>query len=96
MIRAAVILFAVAVPAAALAQDGGGARKWAEEPLSRAQVAQMIEDRGYFELSGLERQADGRWRCTALVAPGKRVAILVGSDGSISQSALPPRSATSQ
>ena len=91
MIRGAAFLFAVAFLAAVVAQTGGsGVRPSVppREPLSRAQIAQMIEDGGYFELDGLARQPDGRWRCTALVAPGKRVVVLVDSEGHISQADL--------
>ena len=79
------MLFAAALPFAAMAQTGGTDAASRPEPLSRAQIAQMIEDRGYFEIYGLTEQKDGRWHCTALVAPGKRVAIQVDSEGTVSQ-----------
>lgn len=94
MVRSAAIAFAVVLPLAALAQTGGGVVKPQTSrlaPLSRAQVAQMIEDRGYFEIDDLKRQADGGWRCTALVAAGRRVTVVVSADGAVSEAGPPGR-----
>jgi hypothetical protein len=63
------------------------------EPLSRAQVAQTLADRGYFEVDDLMRQDDGTWTCTALVGPGRRVAITIDGNGTIIQNDLPQNAA---
>jgi hypothetical protein len=96
MIRLALALVCLHLPVAALAQTGGAAAMpapagaaMASEPLSRAQVVQMIADRGYFEMDDLRRGRDGSWRCTALAGPGRRVAITMDKRGNITQTDLP-------
>ncbi len=97
MIRFAVALALLVLPVAAAAQAPGDvpAPKRAEaaamtpEPLSRAQVLQMIADHGYFEMSGLEQAPDGSWHCTALAGPGQRVAITLDKNGAITETDLP-------
>ena len=87
MKRIALALFLLLPTAAALAQSAGGAL--APEPLSRAQVGQMIADHGYFELRHLQRGKDGSWRCTALANAGKRVTVILDKNGNISEAAAP-------
>jgi hypothetical protein len=53
--------------------------------LSRAQVAQIIADRGYFEMDGLRQDSSGNWRCTALSGPGHRVTLTVDPYGNITE-----------
>jgi hypothetical protein len=92
------LVFLLLLPVAALAQaTGAGAPPPAgtsppAEPLSRAQVVQMIANRGYFEMSGLKKLPDGSWRCTALAGIGKRVAVTMDRYGNITQTDLPPGS----
>jgi hypothetical protein len=94
-----VVILALLLPAAALAQTqlaAPTARKpavMAPEPLSRAQIRQMIADRGYFEIDGLEQAPDGTWHCTALAGPGQRVALTLDRNGAITENDVP---ATSQ
>jgi hypothetical protein len=96
MIRFAAMLCLVMLPVAAAAQNPGALGPMpaprsdrVAEPMSRAQVAQLVADRGYFEVDGLTRQEDGSWTCTALVGPGKRVALTIRGNGVISEKDLP-------
>jgi len=96
MIRLAVALCLIVLLAVALAQTGDGAlgpmdapRGQVSEPMSRAQVAQMIADHGYFEMGDLARQQDGSWTCTALAGPGRHVRLTVDKSGKITQRDLP-------
>jgi hypothetical protein len=59
----------------------------ATEPLSRAQITQLIADQGYFEIANLTRRSDGLWTCTALSEPGRRVTLTVDAAGRIAQRA---------
>jgi hypothetical protein len=96
MIPLAVALYLIVLPATALAQAEGGAlgptdpsRQAVSEPMSRAQIAQMIADRGFFEMSGLAPQQDGSWTCTAMAGPDRRVRLTVDKNGTITQKDLP-------
>jgi hypothetical protein len=53
------------------------------EPLSRAQVMQVILDHGYFEVGDLRQEGNGTWTCTASSDIGKRVTLTVDGDGNI-------------
>ena len=99
MMRGAVALCLILLPvAAATAQVRDGAlgpmgppgAATTPEAMSRAQIAQMIADRGYFEMGGLTPQRDGSWTCTALAGPGRRVALTIERNGTILQKDLPP------
>lgn len=88
------------LPAIAAAQTLGGAAPppkraetaaMAAEPLSRAQVLQMIADRGYFETNDLTQAPDGSWHCTALAGPGQRVALTLDKNGTIIENDLPAK-----
>jgi len=94
MSRIALMLALLLVPGAALAQgaDTGAtvvpqhhAAAMPMERLSRAQARQMIADRGYFELSGLTRNKNGGWRCTASAGAGKRVIVSLDKNGNITE-----------
>lgn len=37
--------------------------------LSKAQVWQMLEYRGYFEIGRLRQRSDGNWDCAAMIGP---------------------------
>jgi hypothetical protein len=95
MIRLAMALCLIVLPAAALPQAEDGARApmgpplSVSEPMSRAQIAQMIADRGYFEIGGLARQQDGNWTCTAMAGPDRPVRLTVDKNGTITQRDLP-------
>ncbi len=99
MIRLAMALCLIVLPATALAQadDGAlgpmGSPQSVPEPMSRAQIAQMIADRGYFEMGDLARQQDGSWTCTALAGPDRRVRLTVDKNGTITQRDLPRQDA---
>ena len=83
-----VLLLALSLAVAARADAAAPASRGAaalHEPLSRAQVAQTIADRGYFEMDGLRQGRDGNWRCTALSGPGQRVTITVDPYGNITE-----------
>lgn len=92
MIRPAVLL-CLLLPVAAAAQTGDGALgpmdaprgQSVSEAMSRAQIAQMVADRGYFEMDGLTQHQDGSWTCTALIGLGKRVALTILGNGTIVQ-----------
>jgi hypothetical protein len=94
MSRIALMLALLLVPGAALAQgaDTGATvvpqhhdAAMPMERLSRAQARQMIADRGYFELSGLTRNKNGGWRCTASAGAGKRVIVSLDKNGNITE-----------
>ncbi len=57
--------------------------------LSRAQITQLIADRGYFEIADLNRRSDGLWTCTALRGPNERVRLSVDGSGHISEMPRP-------
>lgn len=96
MFRFAVMLCLMVLPAVAAAQNNGALgpapmphSDKVSEPMSRAQIAQLVADRGYFEIDGLTQQGDGSWTCTALAGPGKHVALTIRSNGTILQRDLP-------
>lgn len=96
MLRFAVTLCLMVLPVAASAQNQGALgppptprSDMVSEPMSRAQIAQMVADRGYFEIDGLAQQGDGSWTCTALAGPGRRVALTIRSNGAITERDLP-------
>lgn len=95
MIRFAVMLCLMLLPAVAAAQNEGALGPPVprgdsiSEPMSRAQIAQMVADRGYFEIDGLIQQRDGSWTCTALAGPDRRVALTIRSNGAITERELP-------
>jgi Peptidase propeptide and YPEB domain len=90
-----VVMLALLLPAAALAQTPvaaptpGKPTAAMREPLSRAQIQQMIADRGYFEIDGLEQGPNGSWHCTALAGPGQRVALTLDQNGAIIENDVP-------
>lgn len=92
MFRFVLALGSLLLPLSALAQaaPAPSAEMMREEQPSRAQVAQMIADRGYFEIDDLHRGRDGDWHCTAMAAAGKRVAVTFDKQGNISETELPP------
>lgn len=97
MTQFAATLCLLLLPVTAWAQDEGALgpapaphTDEMREAMSRAQIAQMVADRGYFEIDNLTRQSDGSWTCTALAGPGKRVALTIRTNGSIIQRDLPP------
>jgi hypothetical protein len=101
MIRIAVMLAVLLLPGAALPQAAAtGATAMPQhhgaatpmERLSRAQARQMIADRGYFEVSGLTRDNDGGWRCSAMAMAGKRVIVTLDENGNIRESEAPETS----
>ena len=59
------------------------------ETLSRAQITQLIADRGYFEIADLTRRSDGLWTCTALRGPNERVTLSVDGSGHSSETPRP-------
>lgn len=93
MLRLAMALCLIVLPALAQAEDGAlgpmGPPQSVSEPMSRAQIAQMIADRGYFEMGGLAQRQDGSWTCTAMAGPDRRVRIRVDKNGTITQRDLP-------
>jgi hypothetical protein len=101
MMRHAVALCLILLPAVAAAQgNSDGALgpilpRDTERPaaMSRAQIAQMVADRGYYEMDGLRPQRDGSWTCIAMAGPGERVALTIRRDGTILQQDLPRQDA---
>jgi hypothetical protein len=96
MTRLAVTLCLLLLPVVAWAQDEGALgpapvphSDEMRQAMSRAQIAQMVADRGYFEIDNLARQSDGSWTCTALAGVGKRVALTIRTNGAIIQKDLP-------
>lgn len=96
MIRWAATLCLMLLPTMASAQSDGALgptppprRGALTEPMSRAQIAQLVADRGYFEVNNLARQEDGTWTCTALTGPGRRVALTIRNNGAIIEKDLP-------
>ena len=95
-----VIFFAVpcfaqsdAAAAAARTASPGGTPDGAiiaSEPLSRAQIAQLVADQGYFEIADLTQRRDGLWTCTALRGPGEQVTLTIDGSGRIAETAAQP------
>jgi len=59
------------------------------ETLSRAQITQLIADRGCFEIADLTRRSDGLWTCTARRGPNERVTLSVDGSDHISETPRP-------
>lgn len=93
----ALACLALLLPVGAAAQSEHGVRNPAPTsttaiaagaaPLSKAQVWQILEDRGYFEIGDLRQRSDGSWDCTAMIGPNMRVPVTVDRSGKIGEPA---------